>query len=184
MGGETKRTPLCSDAGRLLIIPAYLVDWRSERMPAGMEADSMIQITNEICVSEDELVFRASRSSGPGGQNVNKTSTRVTLLFDVGSCPSFSNIQKERILAELAGRADRSGVIRVVSQKFRTQRANRNAAVERLQQLLADALRTRPVRRETAIPYAAKDRRLAQKRRRSLLKRQRAKTNSRGDFAD
>lgn len=144
----------------------------------------MIQITNEICVSEDELVFRASRSSGPGGQNVNKTSTRVTLLFDVGSCPSFSNIQKERILAELAGRADRSGVVRVVSQKFRTQRANRNAAVERLQQLLADALRTRPVRRETAIPYAAKDRRLAQKRRRSLLKRQRAKTNSRGDFAD
>ena len=144
----------------------------------------MIQITNEICVSEDELVFRASRSSGPGGQNVNKTSTRVTLLFDVGSCPSFSNIQKERILAELAGRADRSGVIRVVSQKFRTQRANRNAAVGRLQQLLADALRTRPVRRETAIPYAAKDRRLAQKRRRSLLKRQRAKTNSRGDFAD
>jgi ribosome-associated protein len=184
MGGEIKPMRLCLDADRLLIIAAHLVDWHSERRLAGMEADSMIQITSGIFVSEDELVFRASRSGGPGGQNVNKTSTRVTLLFDVGNCSSFSDVQKERILARLAGRVGKSGVIRVVSQKHRTQRANRNAAVERLQQLLADALRIRAVRKETAIPYAAKDRRLAQKRRRSLLKQQRAKTNSRGDFAD
>ncbi len=184
MSDAIKPTRLCLDAGSLLIIAAYLVEWHLERMPLGAEVNSMIEIANDIFVSEDELVFRASRSSGPGGQNVNKANTRVTLLFDVVSCESFSDMQKERILAQLVGRADKSGVIRVVSQKFRTQKANRNAAVERLQQLLAGALRSRPPRKESGVPCAAKKQRLEQKRRRSLLKRQRAKRNSAGDLAD
>jgi ribosome-associated protein len=134
----------------------------------------MIEITRDTFISEDELVFKTSRSSGPGGQNVNKANTRVTLFFDVVNCRWLSDMQKQRIRSRLAKRADANGVIRVVSQKFRTQQANRRAAVERLQQLLAGALKTRPIRKESTIPHAAKQRRLDQKKRRSLLKQRRA----------
>ncbi|NQT03571.1 MAG: aminoacyl-tRNA hydrolase [Planctomycetes bacterium] len=144
----------------------------------------MVEITENISIRDDELFFKASRSAGPGGQNVNKVNTRITLFFDVANCESFSDVQKRRILSRLATRADKNGLLRVVSQRFRTQNANRRAAVERLQQLLADALKTRPVRKKTRVPYAAKQRRLEQKRRRSLLKRQRAKRKVAGDFED
>ncbi len=137
----------------------------------------MIEIRDGIVICEDELVYKVSRSSGPGGQNVNKVNTRVTLLFDVANCGSFSDEQKQQILSRLAGRADKTGVIRIVSQKFRTQNANRRAAVERLQQLLIEAMETPPVRKKTGIPHAAKQRRLEKKRKRSLLKRQRAERN-------
>ena len=144
----------------------------------------MIEITDEISISVKDLTFKASRSGGPGGQNVNKLNTRVTLFFDVANFSSFSEDQKRQILARLASRADRSGVIRVVSQKFRTQKANRSAAIERLQQLLQDALRTRPIRRKTKVPQSAQERRLKQKRRRSLLKQQRARKSWLEESAD
>ncbi len=144
----------------------------------------MIEIKGNIFIREDGLIFKASRSGGPGGQNVNKVNTRITLFFDVSNCESFSDVQKRRILSRLSTRADKNGLIRVASQRFRTQKANRRAAVERLQQLLAEALKTRPVRKKTKVPYAVKQRRLEEKRRRSLLKRQRAKRNLAEDFAD
>ena len=144
----------------------------------------MIEITKNISIRDDELFFKASRSAGPGGQNVNKVNTRITLLFDVANCDSFSDMQKRRILSRLATRSDKNGLLRVVSQRFRTQSANRRAAVERLQQLLADALKTRPIRKKTRIPFAAKKRRLEQKKQRSQLKQRRAKKNLAGDFAD
>ncbi len=144
----------------------------------------MIKITNKISIRDDDLFFKASRSAGPGGQNVNKVNTRITLFFDVANCESFSDVQKRRILSRLATRADKNGLLRVVSQRFRTQNAHRRAAVERLQQLLADVLKTRPVRKKTRVPYAAKQRRLEQKKRRSMLKRQRAKRKVAGDFED
>jgi ribosome-associated protein len=135
----------------------------------------MIEITDEISISVKDLTLKTSRSSGPGGQNVNKLNTRVTLFFDVANYNSFSEHQKRQILARLASRADKSGVIHVVSQKFRTQKANRDAVIERLQQLLQDALRTKPIRRKTNVPRSARERRVKQKRQRSLLKEQRAK---------
>ena len=144
----------------------------------------MIDITGNMYINEDELVFKVSRSSGPGGQNVNKVNTRVTLFFDVANCGNLSDWQKQRILTRLATRADKNGVLRVVSQKFRTQGANRKAAVERLQELLSDALKTRPIRKKSKVSYAAKQRRLEEKRRRSLLKRQRSAKNLSGDFTD
>jgi len=144
----------------------------------------MIEITSDISISEDELVFKASRSGGPGGQNVNKVNTRVTVFFDVTNCESLSGAQKRRILTRLATRTSKKGLLRVVSQKYRTQKANRRAAVERLGQLLADALKTRPVRKKTKIPYAINKRRLEEKRRRSMLKQQRARRNMGEGLAD
>jgi ribosome-associated protein len=134
----------------------------------------MIEITDGVFISEDELVFKASRSGGPGGQNVNKVNTRITLFFDVAGCAGFSEIHKQRILTRLSTRANKNGVIRVVSQKFRTQKANRRAAVERFQELLRGALKTKPVRKKTKVPERARLRRLEEKKRRSMLKRQRA----------
>lgn len=134
----------------------------------------MIKITDKIVICEDELVFKFSRSGGPGGQNVNKVSTRVTVLFDVAKCESFSESQKRRILKRLRTRANRDGVVRVASQRYRTQKANSRVAVERLGELLSEALRTRPIRKKTAVPQYARRRRLEEKKRRSVLKRQRA----------
>lgn len=136
--------------------------------------DEMIEITKDVFLDEDELVFKASRSSGPGGQNVNKVNTRVTLFFDVAECEVLSDIQKKRILTRLSTRADTNGIIRVVSQKFRTQKANRRTAVGRLQELLRGALKTKPVRKKTKVPERARLRRLEEKKRRSMLKRQRS----------
>lgn len=134
----------------------------------------MIEISRGVFISEDELVFRFSRSGGPGGQNVNKVNTRVTVLFDVANSRSFSDAQKEWILKGLASRADKNGVIRVVSQRYRTQKANRRAAVERLEELLREALKKKKVRKKTRVPEAAKRKRLEKKRQRGFLKRQRA----------
>jgi len=137
----------------------------------------------KIIISDNELVFKFSRSSGPGGQNVNKVSSRVTVLFDVGRSKYFSDIQKQQILNRLSGRADRNGVIRVTSQKCRTQQANRNAAVERLKELLKDALKEKPLRRKTAVPVHIRQKRLKEKRKRSVLKKQRSKRDLTADSA-
>jgi ribosome-associated protein len=144
----------------------------------------MIEIQSGVVIREDELVWRVSRSGGPGGQNVNKVNTRVTLLFDVANCTNLSDVQKQQILTRLASRADKNGVIRVVSQKFRTQGANRDSALERLQELLKEALKEPPIRKKTRIPYAARQQRFEKKRKRSILKRQRAKKDWAADLAN
>ncbi len=144
----------------------------------------MIEITNNISISEERINFKASRSSGPGGQNVNKVNTRITLFFDVSNCENISDEQKQLILKRFATRADKNGVIRVVSQKYRTQKANRRAAVERLCEFLKEALESKPKRKKTKVPYSTKQKRLEQKRQRSLLKQQRAKKNWVKDLED
>ena len=130
----------------------------------------MIEIRDGISISENQLVFKFSRSSGPGGQNVNKVNTRVTLFFDLANSANLSGLQKKRILKQLAGRASKEGVIRVVSQRHRTQKANRIAVVERLQELLNLALETKPIRKKTKVPNSARRKRLEEKKRRSIIK--------------
>lgn len=124
-------------------------------------------------IPEAELEYRTSRSSGPGGQNVNKVESRVTLLFDLGASTSLTERQKELVRARLASRLNKQGILRVVSQKHRTQAANRNAARERFHRLISEAVVERPKRKPTRASAAARRRRLEDKRKRSDLKRQR-----------
>jgi ribosome-associated protein len=145
---------------------------------------AMIEITKNTSIGEEELTFRASRSSGPGGQNVNKLNTRITLLFDVAGSPSLSAEQKRRIRSKLSTRIDKTGILRVVSQKHRTQEANRRVAVERFQELLAGALHRDPVRKKTKVSAAARERRLEEKKRRGQLKRERSKKDRMGDWCE
>ena len=130
-----------------------------------------------IRIPQEKLQFRFARSSGPGGQNVNKTNTRVTALFDVAGYDGFSQMQKNRIFKRLATRINKDGVLRVICQKYRTQRRNRVVAVERLNELLTTALRLKTVRRKTKPPRWSSEKRLEQKKRRGILKRQRAAKN-------
>jgi ribosome-associated protein len=131
----------------------------------------MIAITAEVAIADEELSFVASRSSGPGGQNVNKVSTKVTVMLDVAASPNLSEAQRERIRERLATRVNSTGVLRVSSQKERSQSANREAAVARLVELLREALAEQAPRRPTRRPRAAKERRVAAKKQRGLLKR-------------
>jgi ribosome-associated protein len=143
----------------------------------------MGESNEKIIIPDSELIFKFSRSSGPGGQNVNKVSSKVTVLFDAANSKSFSDVQKQQILNRLSGRTDKNGVIRITSQKCRTQRANRNAAVERLKELLKDALKEKPLRKKTAMPGHIRQKRLKEKKKRSVLKKQRAGRDLREDSA-
>ena len=134
----------------------------------------MIEIGNNIFISERELGFKFSKSSGPGGQNVNKVNTRVTVFFNVVENENLSNLQKKQILTKLATRIDKNGVIRIISQKHRTQRANRQAAIEKLADLLKQAIKKKTVRKKTKPSLAAKEKRLKKKKQRSDIKKQRA----------
>jgi ribosome-associated protein len=135
----------------------------------------MIEIGPHLAIPDDELTFVTSRSSGPGGQNVNKLETRVTLLFDVAGSPSLTDEQRQRIADRLSGRINKDGVLRVASQRHRTQAANRQAAVERFVELIGEALASRRRRRPTRPSRAAERRRIEQKKRRGELKRRRRK---------
>ena len=137
----------------------------------------MIEIAPGLAIPEGELRFTASRSGGPGGQNVNKVATRVTLTFDVGGSPSLSPDQKARIRERLATRISGDGVLRVVSQRHRTQAANRKAAVERFVELLRVALAEEPPRVPTRPTRVARERRVASKKLRARVKEARRRPN-------
>ena len=113
-------------------------------------------------------------SSGPGGQNVNRVRTRVSVYFNVASSKSLSEAQRERIFHHLARRISKEGVLRVRSQRHRTQQMNRATAEQRLGELLADALYVPRPRKKTKSPAQARERRLEEKKRRSRLKRERS----------
>lgn len=132
-----------------------------------------MDILPTLVIPETELSFATSRSSGPGGQNVNKVESRVTLLFDVEASPSLTAEHKARLRERLAGRINKQGVLRVVAQRHRTQAANREAAVERFAELLRQALAEEAPRRPTRPSASAKRRRAEAKRRRGEVKRAR-----------
>ena len=129
-----------------------------------------IRITDALTIPANELQFRFSRSSGPGGQHINRSETRVELLFDIANSPGLSESQRYILLQRLGARVDASGVLRVVSSATRSQVENREDAVSRFQALLAAALRDRRRRVPTRPTRAARERRLADKRLHGALK--------------
>ncbi len=133
-----------------------------------------LRIADGIEIPDDELSFTASRSGGPGGQHVNKTSSRVTLRFDVVHSPRISDDVRGRLLEALGGRVAADGTVRVVCQASRSQYANRVTAERRLEGLLAAALVPAAPRFATKVPRAAKRRRIESKKHRGGIKRARA----------
>ena len=135
-----------------------------------------LRVASRVVSAGSELEVRTSRSSGPGGQHVNKTETAVELRLDVGPSGSLSNNDRERIVAALAPRlagADSTLIVRASSH--RSQRRNLEEARERMAALLARALAPRKARRATKPTRGSQKRRLDAKRRRSDIKRQRRK---------
>ncbi len=134
----------------------------------------MIEVNENLRIPEGEVEYTFSPSSKPGGQKVNKASTRVTLVFDVDGSASISADQRRRIKTYLQPRLSKDGLLRVVSQKHRSQHANREAARERFSELLREALKQRRKRKKTAVPREADEQRLREKKRRALLKQDRS----------
>jgi len=136
--------------------------------------DDILQINDEVSIPRAELSFRFSRSSGPGGQHVQKSDTRVELLFDVTHSPSLSEAQRARVLKRLAGYVDSEGVLHLVAQSERSQHRNREEVVERFQALLHKALKRRKRRKPTQPTAASKEKRLRKKRQRGEIKQKRS----------
>ena len=134
----------------------------------------MIRIGVHCSIPEEELEFVASRSSGPGGQNVNKVSSRITLRFNVESSRSLSRLQKSQLQEKLASRIGADGTLSMHSQRHRSQAMNREAVLARFVDLLAGAFKVPKARVRTKSTLSAEQRRLAAKARRSELKRLRA----------
>jgi ribosome-associated protein len=135
--------------------------------------DDGLRVTDRWSVPAAELRERFSRSSGPGGQGVNTTDSRVELSFDLAGSPSLPESLRTRALERLAGRLV-DGVLTIAASEHRAQLANREAARERLAALLREAVAPPPPpRRPTRPSRAAKERRLAEKKRRSQRKRDR-----------
>lgn len=135
----------------------------------------MIEITPELSIPESELEFLASRAGGPGGQHVNKVSSRVTLRFDLWGSTTLDEEQKRRIAEALPTRITKEGVLTMHARRHRSQAMNREELLGRFAELLREALRPRRARRKTRPSRAAKKRRLDEKRRRGEQKRLRSK---------
>ena len=133
----------------------------------------MIRVTQAISISEREIEERFIRSSGPGGQNVNKVATGVQLRFNAAGCPALAEPVRRRLAALAGTRMTQEGILIIDARQFRTQEQNRRDALARLIELLRKAAQ-RPKRRYATRPStASKGRRLESKHRKSITKRAR-----------
>jgi ribosome-associated protein len=130
----------------------------------------MIRITDSISIDESELAEDFVRSSGPGGQNVNKLSTAVQLRFDVRHSPSLPNDVAIRLMRLAGSRLTKEGVIVITAQRHRTQERNRQDARDRLIDMIREAAVVPTKRRPTKPTKASREKRLESKKRRGSIK--------------
>lgn len=142
-----------------------------------MIENSKIQIPDfdKLSRVDSELIFKTSRSSGPGGQNINKLNTKVTLFFNIQDSSILTDRQKQTIIGKLSSRLTKDKKLIVTSQKFRTQKANRSCAIGKLAEIIRKALEKPKKRRPTKPTSASVEKRIKYKKTRSLLKQQRRK---------
>ena len=133
----------------------------------------MVRVAEEIRIEEGEILERFIRSSGPGGQNVNKVATAVQLRFDVRNSPSLPGEVRERLIRLAGNRVTRDGVLIIEAGRFRTQERNRRDARERLAEWLRRAAEPPRRRKKTRPTAGGKARRLEEKHRRGEAKRAR-----------
>ena len=132
--------------------------------------EQVIVVNHYVSIPVKELSWRFSRASGPGGQNVNRTATRVELLFDVDHSLSLNETQKQRLHERLGAELDRSGILHVSAQSERSQWQNRADALLKFASLLRQTLTERIPRKITGVPRGSRERRLFAKRHRARLR--------------
>jgi ribosome-associated protein len=138
-----------------------------------MSKEGTVEVTPALGIPRWELEFRATRAGGAGGQHVNTSSTRIELLWNPGRSVALDGDTRARVVERLASRLDGEGWLRIVSSARRSQQQNREDAEARLADLVRRALVVRKKRKATRPSRAAKEARIAQKRKRSETKRQR-----------
>lgn len=138
----------------------------------------MLVITSNLSIPEHELQFRASRSSGPGGQHVNKVNTRMTLHFDIRNSPSLTVVQKSRVSQKLKTRVNKDGIFYLYAHRSRSQAMNRADLLDKFCRLLREALTPQRARGETQVPERSREQRVDQKKRRGQLKQRRMRPTS------
>jgi len=133
----------------------------------------MIAITSDLSIPQSELIFTTSRSSGPGGQNVNKVNSRVSLQFSVATSGCLSESQKSRISHRLKTRINKDGVLLLHAQTARSQALNRETLIDRFAKLIREALIVPKPRKRLALPRRVTEKRLEHKKHRGDLKKKR-----------